>query len=449
MAFANVDDPGGSYGRSFPSFMDPRNEFGAVTTLLLTGKDGRNLPIEPFIIAKTIEDAAGPIEDARSEDKGNRYVLRTRKAHQVEKLLKITRLIDGTDVEIKLHPRLNVSRCVISTFDLIHKSEAEIATGLEHQGVIAVRRILRSNKENTPALILTFNKPVYPEVVKVGLTRVTTKPYYPNPLLCFKCFDYGHPRKNCTNPPRCYNCSQGHEAREVCEDEPFCLNCEGGHRPSSRQCGIYKKELEVIRTKIDSNLSYAEARKRVESGNGSYAHAAAQPRLDQARFNALSSQLQEMQNKVVQLEQQLKQKQSVEEKLDQLIEQNRQKEARNSELLELLRVREAKIAKLETQVQNMTSSFECARSEPTESVNSESEQDGNKKKGKRSKHQKQQQKSTGMSPPPAKKSSNTSRSPYMTRRTTSLSSVESVGKADVGKEQTLQFRDPPPDGPSQ
>nr|XP_029711573.1 uncharacterized protein LOC115256764 [Aedes albopictus] len=306
--------------------MDPRNEFGALTTLLLTGKEGRNLPIEPFIIGKSIEDAVGPIEHAKSKMKGSRYVLQTRKAAQVEKLLKITTLFDGTEIEIKLHPKLNTSRCVLSTFDLITKSEEYIVAELEHQGVIAARRIKKSNKENTPAIILTFNRPVYPESVKVGLLNVETRPYYPNPMLCFKCFEYGHPRQRCGNPHLCYNCSKDHEERDVCEDEPFCRNCEGKHRPSSRQCEIYQTESKVIRTKIDYNLSYAEARSRVESGNGSYARAAAQPRLDQIRFDSLSAQVQEQRTQIEQLQQELKRKEAIEDKLDRFMEESRKKD---------------------------------------------------------------------------------------------------------------------------
>lgn len=142
MASTSGGDPGGSNGRTFPAYLDPRNEFGAITTLLMTGKDGVSLPTEPFIIGKSIEDLVGPIESAKSEAQCSRYVLRTRKPLQVEKLLKMSKLCDGTEIEIKLHPTLNSSRCVIISLDLMKKSEEHIVEQLHPQGVTAARRIL-------------------------------------------------------------------------------------------------------------------------------------------------------------------------------------------------------------------------------------------------------------------------------------------------------------------
>lgn len=441
MASFSGGDPGGSNGRSFPAYFDPRNEFGAVTTLLLTGKDGSSLPVEPFIIGKSIEDLVGPIESAKSEAQCSRYVLRTRKVTQVEKLLKMTELYDGTEIEVKLHPTLNTSRCVIFSYDLMRKDEDVIVKELQPQGVIAARRILKSNKEPTTAVILTFNRPICPETVKVGLLRVATKPYYPNPLLCFQCFLYGHSRAKCPNTKLCPNCSNDHEERNPCEERPFCRNCKGPHRPTSRQCEIYKTEADVIRTKIDYNLSYGEARARVEAGNGSYAAVAAQPRLDHARLNALSAQMQEKQEQIAKLEEKLRSKDNVEEQLSMIIEQNRQKEEKINELLEQIRQKESRIEKLEAQVENMTKFFDDA-AEQTESINSEPEPEVGRKKSKRTinhqHHQSQKQQPSRMSPPP-KKATTKPRSPIMTR-SASQSSIEVVETAGLVKDNDGRFR---------
>ncbi|XP_055632836.1 uncharacterized protein LOC129773264 [Toxorhynchites rutilus septentrionalis] len=375
MACSSGDDPGGS-----------RNEFGAVTTLLLTGKNGTNLPCNPFIIGKSIENFAGAIESAKSEAKCTRYILRTRSATQVKKLLQMSQLFDGTEVSIVLHPTLNISRCVISSFDLLPLSGEVIEKELNGQGVIKARRILKSNKENTPAIILTFNKSIYPETVKVGVLRVRTRPYYPNPMLCFKCYEYGHPRLNCPNDiKRCYNCSNEHEKRETCEEQPFCRNCKGDHRPSSRQCEIFKTEVAVIRTKIDYNLSYVDARKRVATGNGSYAQVAAQHRLDHARLNTLSNQLKEKQAEISKLGKELEQRQALEEKMNTIIEQNKEKDDKINELLQLIRDRDTKIEKLELQSQKMKKFIDTSLQSRSRSNSqtSEPEHEGIRKKSKR------------------------------------------------------------------
>lgn len=453
MASTSGGDPGGSSGRSLPRYLDPRNEFGAVTTLLLTGKNGGNLPIEPFIIGKSLEDHAGKIESAKSEAKGTRYVLKTRNAAQVEKLLSMSQLYDGTEVEIQLHPTLNTSRCVISSFDLLAKTEQEIELELKNQGVIRARRILKSNKENTPAIILTFNRSIYPEDVKVGVLRVKTRPYYPNPLLCFQCFEYGHPRTSCPNPKLCYNCATEHEERPDCAEEPFCRNCKGTHRSSSRQCEIYKTEVAVIRTKIDLNLSYPDARQRVAAGNGSYAEVTAQPRLDHARLNALSNQLKEKEAEISELKKALQQNQAEEDKLNVIIEQNKQKDDRVRELLEVIRSRDARIEKLEAQQKNMRKFIDSTQNRiRTESQTSEPEPQGNRKKSKRETNrnytQQPQQHSSGMSPP-SKKASKYNRSPIRTRHTTSQPSMDVVDISDSdSRQEEFKSPHPPPDGPT-
>lgn len=211
--------------------------------------------------------AGGPIEDGKSEAQGTRYTLKVRDPAQVAKLLKMTHLIDGTKVEVIAHPNLNVCRCVISCFELIHMDEAEILREMGGDGVIRFQRIMRleaGKKVNTPALILTFCKTTFPGHIKVGLLHVPTRPYFPNPMLCYNCFSYGHTRTRCPGPQRCFNCSGNSHGEEECGEAPHCRNCNDGHRPTNRQCPVYKQEIEVIKIKVRDNLSFPEARKRAE-----------------------------------------------------------------------------------------------------------------------------------------------------------------------------------------
>lgn len=176
----NGGDPGGSLGRRLPLFMDPRNEFGRITILQLTGRDGADLPMDPYLIGKSVEQLVGEtaIESATSEQRGKRYTLRVRNPTHVEKLLNMSKLMDGTEVCITLHPILNVSKCTIFCSDAIRYTEEEALAKLSAQNVIKVQRITRmenGNRVNTPVLILTFNQTTYPEHVKVGLLYVPTR----------------------------------------------------------------------------------------------------------------------------------------------------------------------------------------------------------------------------------------------------------------------------------
>jgi hypothetical protein len=274
--------------------MDPTNKFGELTFLQLTGKNGVPLPPNPFIVGKSIETCAGgPIEGAKTEAQGTKYLLKVRNPSQVVKLLKLTKLIDGTDVEIVPHPTLNVSRCIISSFDLIRMNEEEILSELSGGKVIRVQRITRNEggkRVNTSALILTFCTTTYPEFIKVGVLHIPTRPYFPNPMLCYSCFSYGHTRARCPGPQRCYNCSGDFHGEEECGNASLCLNCKGDHRPTSRQCPVYKKEVEIIKIKVSDNVSFPEARKRVEQRTGdSFAQVVAQQNAFEEKLKELEA----------------------------------------------------------------------------------------------------------------------------------------------------------------
>ncbi|XP_062542399.1 uncharacterized protein LOC134210361 [Armigeres subalbatus] len=312
MAAASSGDPGGSVGRRLPNYMDPTNKFGELTFLQLTAKDGATLPINPFIIGKTVEACAGgAIESAKTEAQGTKYTLCVRDPAQVTKLLKLKSLIDGTDVEVIPHPNLNTSRCVISCFELIYMEEKDILTELINENVVRVQRITRNEggkKVNTPALILTFCKTTFPEFIKVGLLRVPTRPYFPNPMLCYGCFSYGHTRIRCPGPQRCFNCSDNFHGEE-CDKAPSCQNCKGNHRPTNRQCPVYKKEVEVIKIKVRNNLSFPEARKRAEQQIGnSYAQAAAQQTVIERKLKELEMAMMKKDKEIARLHEESKRK---------------------------------------------------------------------------------------------------------------------------------------------
>lgn len=124
-------DPGGSLGPRLPLFMDPQNEFGRLTILQMTGIDGVNLPVDPYLIGKSIELVVGDsaIESASSEQT-KRYTIRVRNPVHVEKLIKMTKLIDGTPISITPHPTLNISKCVISSYDTICYTEEELLASI-------------------------------------------------------------------------------------------------------------------------------------------------------------------------------------------------------------------------------------------------------------------------------------------------------------------------------
>ncbi|XP_053691572.1 uncharacterized protein LOC128740085 [Sabethes cyaneus] len=228
------------------------------------------LPLNPFLIEKTVDLAldgkARKLVSATKEARGNRYVLRTTSKSACDKLLAIKQLIDGTPVEVVLHPSLSFSQGIVYDADTIDFNTDTILENLVNQNVVAVRRITKKSGEtikNTPLLVLTFREHKIPAFIYYGLIRLPVRTYYPSPLLCYGCAKYGHSRKNCNQTPICLNCSTAHD--QPCTNPKFCLNCNGNHGPTDRECPVYQEEVAVIKLKTDQSLTYGEARAEINN----------------------------------------------------------------------------------------------------------------------------------------------------------------------------------------
>lgn len=283
----NTDGNSNPNARTIPEWMDFPGNFGQRIILSMSPSNNTKLPI-PFIIGKSIESACGKIEAATTEDNCSKYILKTRSAEQAKKLMQMTRLTDGTEVTITTHPLLNVSRCVVSCREVINMTEEQLAAELKEQGVSKVRRITRPEgavRINTPTLILTINGTVAPRYIWFGPLRVATRAYYPKPLICYKCFSYGHGESKCKGPTTCRQCSTSH-SEEIEDCLPYCKNCRGSHSPLNRKCPQFMKEERIIKIKIDNGISFVEARKEYAKAHGekSYANVcSAQERLEKMR----------------------------------------------------------------------------------------------------------------------------------------------------------------------
>ncbi|XP_055611915.1 uncharacterized protein LOC129758441 [Uranotaenia lowii] len=289
---ATTADPPDKNDRTLPEFMDKNGMFGKLIVLSLSPADEKQpLPKNPFLISKSIDQSIGKIDAAYTENNGTKYVIKTRSEKLATKLIQMTELIDGTKVKVIPHPVLNICRCVISCKEAIDLTEEEFETELKGQGILKVRRITRTeNKKrvNTPTVVLTISGTVIPREVRVGIINCRTRIFYPSPLVCYQCCSYGHTKEKCSNESTCRNCSKTHELdkEEECKEDPFCKNCSGNHSPISRKCPLYRKEEEIIKIKVESGITFGEARKEYAKkyAENSYASVCgAQQRLDQTR----------------------------------------------------------------------------------------------------------------------------------------------------------------------
>jgi len=222
--------------------------------------------VSPFALYKAIKGIAGEPEEVTRMRSGDLIVKVTRKSHS-DNLLKTTKMVE-VPVQVSPHMRLNSVKGIIRSVQLLETREEEILEELQSQGVIGVRRIKArrgGELQNTAAIILTFGLTVLPTHIKCGWMRLPVDLYVPNPLRCFQCQRFGHHRANCRRKETCARCgTEGHGDRG-CEEPARCINCKGSHSAFSRDCPQWKKEQEIQRVRTQNNLTFPEARRRVEA----------------------------------------------------------------------------------------------------------------------------------------------------------------------------------------
>lgn len=255
-------------GATVPNWMAIDGDDGSVTYLqLLPKKRGSLLPKNPFIVSKSIQQHCGNIDNAYTEGKGTSMVLKVRGKKQVTALLKLTKLIDGTEIEILEHEAKNQTRGVVSCGRSLDCTDDEILEGMKEQNVIGIRRLNGKERKPSATMILTFRGTVLPKHVFFGYTRASVKTYTPAPMQCFKCYKFGHTKARCEGKQVCRNCSEDHEIsldennKTICSKSAQCVNCAGSHSPADRRCPKYIEEQEIAKIRSEQDVSFGEARK--------------------------------------------------------------------------------------------------------------------------------------------------------------------------------------------
>ncbi|GBM80905.1 hypothetical protein AVEN_245608-1 [Araneus ventricosus] len=222
--------------------------------------------VSPFLVEKAIIATVGEVKTTKKLRSGDLLVeVHSRK--QSQQIVKL-KTFSNIPITVSPHASLNSSKGVITCGELLNVPTEEILKELQGQGVSHVRRIsIRRDGQllNTKHLILTFDSAKLPENIKAGYMRLSVRTYIPNPLRCFKCQRFGHSKTSCRGTLTCARCAEvGHESTDCTRTEK-CVNCKGEHTSFSRNCIAWKREKEIISTKIKKQISYPEARKLVNS----------------------------------------------------------------------------------------------------------------------------------------------------------------------------------------
>lgn len=234
--------------------------------------DGANKPnlakMNPMKVAREIDKICGAVE--RVDHKRSGSLLIVAKSHeQVKQLLNTTMFCNTIPVLASVAWGSQTVYGKIYAPEFTSESLEEILEYLKPCGVVGVRKFYQDPaRANSPLYVLTFLKDCCPETIKVGYSIYRVDPYYPTPLRCGNCLRWGHSAKFCHGGAVCGNCGQkGHIRANCSEEASICLNCKGNHDAASRTCPFYIREQEICRVKVDSGISFKEARDRVCQNN--------------------------------------------------------------------------------------------------------------------------------------------------------------------------------------
>lgn len=239
--------------------------------------------------------------------------------------------------------------------------------------------------EAIPLYKITFKSRRIPETVNIGFLRYRVKQFYPGPRGCLCCLRYGHVMRTCPEKNRalCNKCGlnaglDDEESKRLgkrvikqhdCQTPPQCPNCKAPnneHKPTDRNCPERKREIEVIRQKIDHDLSFPEARRRVAgrsfvSSDLSFAGAAQGPirqNPDPGPSETRKSII-EMQRKIAIEEEELRELAQLEAYYDELLK-------RKSETLKRIEQKKAQTEKFNSQTPTINDIPSTSFWQPTE-----------------------------------------------------------------------------------
>lgn len=182
--------------------------------------------------------------------------------------------------------KLNQSEGVIVAPDLegndleLIKEECEEICDITRMTKFVVER---NRREYTHTYKVLFPSRKVPETLTIGYRRFKVRCFLPAPRSCFACLSYNHILKDCPVKDKvtlCRHCglnagSTVQDGKRVlnshtCQRQPKCPNCrppDNEHSPMSTLCPARTVEKEVVKVKVENDVSYREARSRVEAGS--------------------------------------------------------------------------------------------------------------------------------------------------------------------------------------
>jgi hypothetical protein len=181
------------------------------------------------------------------------------------------RLYDVCDIKVQGMVRMNESQGTIFSRSMLVEKEEDIMEALKAYRCTKVEKMesFRDGKRTANGIhILTFATREIPENVLCGYERYGVKRFYPNPMKCGICCEFGHTKNWCNKEetPICRECAEPVH-KGPCTGPKKCVNCnppDDNHSSYDRNCQKRVTEMAIIRIKTDLGISYGLARKKLE-----------------------------------------------------------------------------------------------------------------------------------------------------------------------------------------
>ena len=223
--------------------------------------------VSPFLMRKCINHVVGGKVRQMSALRNGTILIETENLRQAQVLITLKRITPLINLEITEHSRLNSSKGVVNRcYEWKFLSDADIIEGLREYDVTEIHRITRKNERgeivDTGTYFLTFSTTQLPREVDIGYSFREVLPYVPNPMICFNCLKFNHPKDRCKQTEKiCQNCAQTFhtENLEKCSRPALCVNCNGDHPSLSKVCPVFLKNKEIQRIKVIDNITYTAA----------------------------------------------------------------------------------------------------------------------------------------------------------------------------------------------
>ena len=150
-------------------------------------------------------------------------------------------------------------------------SDEELEEALSEFGVVTAKRIIRKAGEDlikTEVVVLEFSSLPLPQKVVFNYESFHVVAYTPPPILCNRCWTYGHRNSKdrpCLRPVVCRRCGSNHDASD-CKNPLCCPHCKGAdHLAGVRKCPFFRSRIEAILLAKKECITVSEALRRQES----------------------------------------------------------------------------------------------------------------------------------------------------------------------------------------